>query len=167
LIAGTDSRKWHKIPFVFAAAILLGRPNGQLLFGRLGLLIRPESCKLLSNGYGGLATGKPPLSKGVQMKKAFVISLAVMLCLSAIALAADNDKSMSKSLQGTITRVDTASKTLVVRETSGTETTVYWDDTTRVVGDLKEGSSVQLTTTERDGKSFASSINAKAASKPY
>ena len=101
------------------------------------------------------------------MKKAFAISLAVMLCLSAIALAADNDKSMSKSLQGTITRVDTASKTLVVRETSGTETTVYWDDTTRVVGDLKEGSSVQLTTSERDGKKFASSINAKAASKPY
>jgi hypothetical protein len=62
-------------------------------------LIRPESCKIpLRNDHGGLATGKPPLSKGVQMKKAFAISLAVMLCLSAIALAADNDKSMSKSL---------------------------------------------------------------------
>jgi YD repeat-containing protein len=105
------------------------------------------------------------------MKKAFAVSMALLLCLSAIALATeDNDKGMqgkNQNLQGTITKVDAATKMLTIRDTSGTETTVYWDESTRVSGDLKEGSSVQLTAFDKDGKKLASSINVKAPPKNY
>jgi YD repeat-containing protein len=97
------------------------------------------------------------------MKKAFAVSLAVMLCLSAIALAADNDKNMQPTtLQGTITKVSAADKTLTVKDTSGQETTVFWDESTRISGDLKEGSTVSLTCADKDGKKLASSISVRA-----
>jgi len=98
------------------------------------------------------------------MKKAFAVSLALMLCLSAIALAAPNDdKNMSAgTVQGTITKVDAASKTLTIKESSGNETTVYWDEATRVSGDLKEGSMAQVSVSDKDGRKLATSINVKA-----
>jgi Cu/Ag efflux protein CusF len=103
------------------------------------------------------------------MKKAFAASMALLVCLSAIALAAnDTDKGMQgKNLQGTITKVDATAKVLTIRENSGNETTVYWDESTRVSGDLKEGSSVELTASEKDGKRLATSINVKAPAKNY
>jgi hypothetical protein len=97
------------------------------------------------------------------MKKAFAVSLAVMLCLSAIALAADNDKSMQgATIQGTITKVSAADKALTVKDTQGNETTVFWDESTRISGDLKEGSTVSLTVADKDGKKLASSISVRA-----
>jgi YD repeat-containing protein len=101
------------------------------------------------------------------MKKAFAISMAFLLCLSAIARAADNDKSMQSSLQGTITRVDTAGKMLTIRENSGSETTVYWDESTRISGELKEGTSVTLTASDKEGKKLATSINVAPPVKKY
>jgi len=97
------------------------------------------------------------------MKKFFAVSLAVMLCLSAIALAADNDKGMQgTTLQGTITKVSAADKTMTVRDNSGNETTVFWDESTKISGDLKEGSAVSLTVADKDGKKVASTISVKA-----
>jgi YD repeat-containing protein len=113
-----------------------------------------------------LAAGKAvTFAKGeTVMKKAFAVSLALMLCLSAIALAApDGDKNMQGTVTGTITKVDTAAKTLTIKEASGNETTVYWDEATRVSGDLKEGSMAQVSCSEKDGRKLATSINVKAA----
>jgi len=102
------------------------------------------------------------------MKKAFAVSLALMLCLSAIALAAPNDdKNMQGAVSGTITKVDAAAKTLTIKEASGNETTVYWDESTRVSGDLKEGSMAQVTISDKDGRKLATSIAVKAAPKSY
>jgi len=96
------------------------------------------------------------------MKKAFAVTLALMLCLSAIALAADNDKSMQGAVSGTITKVDNAAKTLTIKEASGNETTVYWDEATKVNGDLKEGSMATVSVSDKDGRKLATSINVKA-----
>ena len=97
------------------------------------------------------------------MKKAFAVSLALMLCLSAIALAAPNDdKNMQATVSGTITKVDAAAKTLTIKEASGNETTVYWDESTRVSGDLKEGSMAQVSVSDKDGRKLATSISVKA-----
>jgi hypothetical protein len=96
-------------------------------------------------------------------KKMLAVSLTLVLCLSAIALAADNDKEMKgTSLQGTITKVDAADKALTVRDNSGTETTVFWDESTRINGNLKEGSMASLTLADKDGKKLATSISVRA-----
>jgi Domain of unknown function (DUF5666) len=72
------------------------------------------------------------------------------------------------SIRGTITSVDNTAKSFVVKDDStGKEVTVYWDSSTKVNGDLKVGSQVSLQTTDQSGRTMATSIDAKAAKKPY
>ncbi len=92
------------------------------------------------------------------MRKALTVSLALLLCLSAIALAAD------KTVQGTITRVDTAGKMLTVKDTSGKEVTVAWTDSTKITGgELTEGATVSLSVNDSNGSPTATSIQVKPA----
>ena len=103
------------------------------------------------------------------MRKAVTLSLslALALCLSAIALAGDN-QSADKTISGTITKVDTAGKMLTVKDTSGTETTVAWNDSTRITGgELAEGATVSLSVSDKGGSPTATSIQVKSAKKPY
>jgi cold shock CspA family protein len=112
------------------------------------------------------------------MKRILAVVAAAMLCLSAASWAAAQEpekgsgdqksKSVSaKTVQGTIVKVDNDQKMLVIRDDSGTSTTVYWDSTTQMgSSDLKEGQTVSVATTERNGKTFATSIQA-SAKKPY
>jgi YD repeat-containing protein len=101
------------------------------------------------------------------MRKVLTVSLGLLLCLSAIALAGDNNAA-DKTIQGTITRVDTAGKMVTVKEASGNETTVAWNDSTRITGgELKEGASVSLTVSDKGGSPTATSIEVKSAKKPY
>jgi hypothetical protein len=44
---------------------------------------------------------------------------------------------------------------------------VFWDSSTKVNGDLAVGSTVSLQTTDQGGRTVATSIEAKAAKKPY
>jgi Cu/Ag efflux protein CusF len=105
------------------------------------------------------------------MKKVSAIAMALMLCLSVIALAdqpnPSTSQAMGKKMEGTITKVDAANKTLTIRENSGTEVTVFWDESTQQNGDLKEGASVRLEFADRDGRKVATSIDAKSPVKKY
>ena len=86
------------------------------------------------------------------MKKVWVLALTAVLVLaaSAIALPQDASKSQdnpsassSKSLRGTVSSVDNSAKSFVVKDASGTETTVFWNDSTRLSGELAPGATVR------------------------
>ena len=98
------------------------------------------------------------------MRKAVTLSLALLLCLSAIALAGDKTTVADKTIQGTITKVDTAGKMLTVKDTSGNETTVAWNDSTRISGgELAEGATVTLPVSDKGGSPTATTIQVKSA----
>jgi hypothetical protein len=93
------------------------------------------------------------------MKKILALSVVAVLC-AVVVLAGDEkmgDKKMGeKTMEGTITKMDTAGKMMVVKDSAGKETTVYWNDTTKVAGDeMKEGALVHWTGAEKDGKMWA------------
>jgi len=101
------------------------------------------------------------------MKKAFALSLALAFCLGAVALAQDtpssdtqkSEKMAGKSMTGTVTRVDSTAKMMTVKDDSGKEWTVYWNDSTKVDGGAPtEGAKVSFSTMEKDGKTWATSI---------
>ncbi len=62
----------------------------------------------------------------------------------------------TSSLRGTITKIDTAGKVMTVKGSDGKETAVYWNDTTKVEGELKEGVVVHYKGETKDGKLWAS-----------
>ena len=108
-------------------------------------------------------------------------AIAAGLALSTAAIAQDSSQqkpsdmkpmqsqqAAPSSIHGTITSVDNSGKSFVVKDDStGKEVTVYWDSSTKVNGDLKVGSQVSLQTTDQSGRTMATSIDAKAAKKPY
>ena len=73
------------------------------------------------------------------------------------------------SIHGTVTSVDNSSKSLVVKDdATGKETTVYWDASTKLSGDLKPGAMVTIQqNTDSSGKAMATAINVQAGKKPY
>jgi hypothetical protein len=110
------------------------------------------------------------------MKKVSLLALAAALVLSTVAIAQDTkpaDKpsqqpsSSMSSLRGTISSVDNTGKSFVVKDSAGKETTVYWNDATRLSGDLATGSMVVIQSSTQDGKVMASSIQVSGAKKPY
>jgi hypothetical protein len=117
------------------------------------------------------------------MKKT-ILSAAIASAIAVAAFAAPQEKprdsgagdpekvqssqAPAKSTRGTITSIDNASKSFVVRdEASGKEATVYWNASTKVNGDLKVGAVVSLEATEQSGKMVATTIEATSAKKPY
>ena len=63
-------------------------------------------------------------------------------------------------VEGKVTKVDTAGKSLVVKDAAGKETTLYWTDATKLEGgELKEGQTVHYKAAEKDGKMWASWIH--------
>jgi len=100
------------------------------------------------------------------MKRVFAscVVLAVSFFLASAVLAQDTQKSdmgSGKTMTGTITRVDNTAKMMTVRDDSGKEKTVYWDDSTTVTGTPSEGASVSVSTTDKDGKTMATTISVK------
>lgn len=86
------------------------------------------------------------------MKK--VLALAVVAVFCAVVGLAGQHMS-GTGISGTISKVDMAGKSMVVKAADGKETTVYWNDATRVQGTVKEGEMVHVKTTEKDGKAWA------------
>ena len=86
--------------------------------------------------------------------------LAVLVVLAVPAYAADKPRSIS----GTITGLNMAQKTMVVRDGKGVERTVLWNEGTELVaGPLEQGASVKLKIlSDEDGKLVASSIEVKS-----
>ncbi len=110
------------------------------------------------------------------MKKVSVLALTAVLVLAtaAIALPQDTSKSQdnpsataSKSMRGTISSVDNSAKSFVVKDSNGTETTVFWNDATRLSGELAPGAAVVIQTSMQDGKTVATAIQVSGAKKPY
>lgn len=69
-------------------------------------------------------------------------------------------KTHGYSLSGTITAVDEAHKTFVVRNSAGKNTTLVWTSATSVVGGkLKAGEKATLRYLDRDGKHIATTVS--------
>jgi hypothetical protein len=89
------------------------------------------------------------------MKK---VSVLVVLALIAVALAlpAGETKKGEKLVSGTISRLDTANRSMTVTDSKGASWTIQWSDSTRVLGgELKEGAAVQLGCTESENQRWA------------
>ena len=72
------------------------------------------------------------------------------------------------TIKGSVVSVDQSGKSFVIKDdATGKETTVYWDSSTKMSGDLKQGSMVSIQTTDQGGKMMATSIDSKGAKKPY
>jgi len=100
------------------------------------------------------------------MKRVLALCLVLGFSVAAAVLAQDatqsqkSDQHMSgKMMSGTVTKVDSASKMMTVKDDSGKEWTVYWNDSTKVDGGAPtEGAKVSFSTMEKDGKTWATSI---------
>jgi len=102
------------------------------------------------------------------MRKLAALSVAAILALSVVALA-DGDRSNDRTIVGTVSHVDTTAKSMVVKDSTGNNVTVYWNDTTKLdTGVPQEGSTVSITI---DGKDQGANPMAKSISvqpkKPY
>jgi len=88
-----------------------------------------------------------------------------MFLVAAVALAdSPNPKSHTKALSGTITTLDTASKSLTVRDGKGKETRLVWTGATRVTGGtLKTGEQVTVRWMSRDKKRVATIVQVHTA----
>ena len=87
------------------------------------------------------------------MKKALALGLVLVFC-AAVGLA--HGKNVTEA---TITKVDMAGKSMVVKTADGKEMTIYWNDATKVQGTPKEGETVHVRTTEKDGKTWATWVH--------
>jgi len=119
------------------------------------------------------------------MKKVFALAATLGFALSVAALAQSQSPSQSnpsqsnpsqtnpsqsnpdrpqdqgKAVTGTITSIDNTAKMMVIRDDSGQTVTVYWNDATRVSGDLKEGATVSVLTSDQGGKTMATTIQVR------
>ena len=86
------------------------------------------------------------------MKKAFALGLVLVFC-AAIGLA------HGKATEATITKVDMAGKSMVVKTADGKDMTIYWNDATKLQGTPKEGETVHFTSSEKDGKTWANWVH--------
>jgi len=87
----------------------------------------------------------------------------------------------AQPIRGTVSQIDQSGRSFVVRDQSGRDVTVYWDQTTRLMGaevnqgsssdrsgqtassmsGLKVGDDVEVNATNQNGKSVASSVRVK------
>ena len=97
------------------------------------------------------------------MKKVFALSLVAVLCIAVVAIAGDDKmagKKDGKAMEGTISKLDMAGKMMMVKDSAGKESAVYWTDATKVEGgELKEGSLVHYKGAAKDGKMWASWVH--------
>lgn len=94
------------------------------------------------------------------MKKILGLSVAAILCIAIVAIAGDDKKMGGKANEGTITKLDKGAMMMVVKDSAGTETTVYWNDKTKTGGsEMKEGALVHWKGAEKDGKMWATWVH--------
>jgi hypothetical protein len=92
------------------------------------------------------------------MKKALALAVVLAFC-SALALAFGGDAKGGKATEATISKLDMAAKSMVVKTADGKEMTIYWNDDTKVQGVLKEGETVHVKTADKDGKTWATWVH--------
>jgi Cu/Ag efflux protein CusF len=94
------------------------------------------------------------------MKRLLAVAVVLGIAFSAVALADDtkkmDGKMDGKTMHGTVTKVDEAGKMMTVKDKSGKEWTIYWNDQTKVEGGApKEGAMVSFKAENKDGKMWA------------
>jgi len=94
-----------------------------------------------------------------------VLALAAVLGFCAAIGLANAEHAKSPATEATITKLDNASKSMVVKTTDGKEMTIYWNESTKMHGDLKEGETIHVRTSEKDGKIWATSVHTPKAKK--
>ncbi|MEP6993691.1 MAG: hypothetical protein ABI968_04140 [Acidobacteriota bacterium] len=97
---------------------------------------------------------------------AWAVLVAAISAAPAAALPTPTPRSQShgNSLSGTVMRVDTISKTFIVRAPSGAETTLVRTSATRVYGEkLQPGNRVVVRWLAKDGKKIATSVRVESA----
>ena len=97
------------------------------------------------------------------MKRFLTLFLSLSLCTGAVLFADEmkKDDSMKSgsmkspkmmTAKGTIMKMDKDAKMMTMKSSKGKEMTMYWDDSTKVEGDMKEGSMGMVHYMMRDGK---------------
>ncbi len=115
------------------------------------------------------------------MKRVFTLFSALTLCAGALALGQEpmkhDDSMKSKDMKsesmmksgdmkhmkmmsatGTVTKMDKDGRMMMMKDASGKEMTMYWDDSTKVKGDMMEGSGTHVHYMMRDGKMMAHDV---------
>jgi hypothetical protein len=100
----------------------------------------------------------------------FFVRVLMIICLAAFCTRADDD--VVTAVHGTVTKVDSAAKTIALKTKDGTEHTVHFVDTTAVHGGeataegskdawhgVKEGSEVVVHYTEKGGEKTAVEVD--------
>ena len=97
------------------------------------------------------------------MKKVSMLAVLALIAV-AVALPAGETKKGEKLVSGTISRLDTANRTMAVTDAKGASWTIQWSDSTKVLGgELKEGATVQLGCTESENQHWATWIKVAEA----
>ena len=97
------------------------------------------------------------------MKKVSMLAVLALIAV-AVALPAGETKKGEKLVSGTISRLDTANRTMAVTDAKGASWTIQWSDSTKVLGgELKEGAAVQLGCTESENQHWATWIKVAEA----
>ena len=94
------------------------------------------------------------------MRKVLALAVVAVFCsIFALANEPGEKHEHGKAAEGTISKVDMAGKSMVVKFNDGTEKTIYWNDSTKVMGTPKEGETVHVRTSEKDGKTWATWVH--------
>lgn len=97
------------------------------------------------------------------MKRIACWSLAAVL-VTSVLIAQQTMKSDSKmagkmmTAKGTVTKVDESGKMMTMKDSKGKEVMISWDASTKVTGDMKEGSKATVHYMMMDGKMMAHDI---------
>jgi hypothetical protein len=93
------------------------------------------------------------------MRKLTVLLALALFTVSLAAVAGEGQKAGEKVVTGTISRLDTANRSMTVTDAKNATWTILWNDSTRVMGgELKEGQPVKLAYVEAENKMWASWI---------
>jgi hypothetical protein len=87
------------------------------------------------------------------MKKVLSLAVALVFC-AAVGLAHGKGGGM----EATISKIDMAGKSMVVKTVDGKDMTIYWNDETKVHGTFKEGETIHFRSSDKDGKTWATSV---------
>jgi hypothetical protein len=104
----------------------------------------------------------------VLVKRIAGLALSALLCSSVVVLAQDSAKpdSMKKdstmkmeTCKGTITKMDKDAKMMTMKDAKGKESTCYWNDSTKVTGEMKEGAMATVKCEMQGDKMMAKEVH--------
>jgi hypothetical protein len=111
------------------------------------------------------------------VKKLLTLALSTVLCTAAVVAAQDSMKKddMKKDsgmksektmmATGTVTKIDKDGKMMMMKDKAGKEMMMYWDDTTKVKGEMMEGHMATVHYMMNGDKMMAHSVSMHAGMK--